>query len=129
MDLAEKIVRKQYNVEKQQYEYLIKWLVYAQTENTWELVDNIPDDMLTAFEENLLQTLSGVSSHLTTRKEGLGQTCTVTQKKITSSIYKLSIYINLLTVIMISILCLFDLANVLYHCLFHFVLSKVAVLL
>ena len=71
MDLAEKIVRKQYNVEKQQYEYLIKWLVYAQTENTWELVDNIPDDMLTA----------GVSSHLTTRKKGLGQTCTVTQKK------------------------------------------------
>ena len=49
--LVEKIVSKRFNAQKVQYEYLVKWLGYASTENTWELQTNIPRDMLDSFEQ------------------------------------------------------------------------------
>ena len=46
--IAEQIVKKQFNSK---YEYLIKWKDYAAKHNTWELIYNIPEALLSSFEE------------------------------------------------------------------------------
>ena len=51
--LVEKIVKKQFR--NNQYEYLVKWCGYADSENTWELPSNIPDKLLTDFEAKQAQ--------------------------------------------------------------------------
>ena len=38
---VEKIIKKRFNAQKTQYEYLVKWVGYASSENTWELPSNI----------------------------------------------------------------------------------------
>jgi len=51
---AEQIVKKRFNAQKTQYEYYVKWVGYASSENTWELPSNIPSSMLNEFESSLL---------------------------------------------------------------------------
>ena len=46
----EEFVKKQFNGRLNQYEYLVKWKGYSSKHNTWELITNIPDDLLRDFE-------------------------------------------------------------------------------
>ena len=52
--VVESIVKKQFNARLGQYEYLIKWKGYSAKHNTWELITNIPDDILSKFEQDQL---------------------------------------------------------------------------
>ena len=56
--IVERIIKKRYNSNKVQYEYFVKWQGYSSTENTWELPDNIPSDILEEYERTLLQAQS-----------------------------------------------------------------------
>ena len=47
---VESIVRKQFNSKLGQYEFLVKWKGYSTKHNTWELISNIPDSIITKFE-------------------------------------------------------------------------------
>ena len=47
---VENIVKKQFNSKLGQYEFLVKWKGYSIKHNTWELISNIPDHILTKFE-------------------------------------------------------------------------------
>ena len=60
--LVEKIVKKRYNSQRTQYEYFIKWKGYTSKENTWELPDNIPKDMLDDFESTLVNARSSIEA-------------------------------------------------------------------
>ena len=51
--LVEKIVQKRFR--NNQYEYLVKWYGYSDSENTWELPSNVPDSILSAFERTLAE--------------------------------------------------------------------------
>ena len=51
--LVEKIVQKRFR--NNQYEYLVKWCGYSNSDNTWELLSNVPDSILTAFERTLTE--------------------------------------------------------------------------
>ena len=68
--IVEKIVEKRYNSKKVQYEYLVKWIGYSSTENTWELLTNIPDTILETYEQSLLSKAS-TSSNTDVRRSGL----------------------------------------------------------
>ena len=48
----EAIVKKQYNGRLNHYEYLVKWKGYSAKHNTWELISNIPADILDKFEQD-----------------------------------------------------------------------------
>ena len=72
--LVEKIIKKRYNSQKHQYEYFVKWQGYSSTDNTWELPENIPNDMLDNYEQNLLSSKS-------IRKSGLRQNRKLISKK------------------------------------------------
>ena len=50
--VVESIVKKQLNSRLGQYEYLVKWKGYSAKHNTWELLTNMPDDILSSFELN-----------------------------------------------------------------------------
>ena len=54
---VETIVAKRFNTQKVQYEYLVKWLGYASSENTWELPTNIPNQALDSLCTNRLSSL------------------------------------------------------------------------
>ena len=47
---VESIVKKQFNSKVGQYEFLVKWKGYSTKHNTWELINNIPDSIVTKFE-------------------------------------------------------------------------------
>lgn len=47
---VESIVKKQFNSKLGQYEFLVKWKGYSTKHNTWELINNIPDSIITKFE-------------------------------------------------------------------------------
>ena len=47
---VECIVKKQFNSKLGQYEFLVKWKGYLAKHNTWELINNIPDSIVTKFE-------------------------------------------------------------------------------
>lgn len=47
---VESIVKKQFNSKVGQYEFLVKWKGYSTKHNTWELISNIPDSIITKFE-------------------------------------------------------------------------------
>jgi len=47
---VESIVKKQFNSKLGQYEFLVKWKGYSTKHNTWELISNIPDSIVTKFE-------------------------------------------------------------------------------
>ena len=64
--LVEKIVKKRFR--NNQYEYLVKWYGYTDSDNTWELPSNIPDKLLTDFETKQVQPSMSVS-----QREGLRQ--------------------------------------------------------
>ena len=49
--IAEQIVKKQFNAKLGQYEFLINWKDYAEKHNTWELISNIPEALLSSLEE------------------------------------------------------------------------------
>lgn len=72
--LVEKIVKKQFR--NNQYEYLVKWCGYADSENTWELPSNIPDKLLTDFEAKQAQP-----SMSAPRREGLRQQRKIVRKE------------------------------------------------
>ena len=57
---VEKIIKKRFNAQKTQYEYLVKWVRYASSENTWELPSNIPSGILDAYERSLLAHSSAI---------------------------------------------------------------------
>ena len=67
--IVEKIVKKRYNTHGEQYEYLGKWQGYVSAENTWELPSNIPNSILQAFKNSLVQSTTGDLGQ--TRREGL----------------------------------------------------------
>ena len=48
--IVEQILKKQFNSKLGQYEFLVKWRGYSEKHNTWELIANIPDMMITQFE-------------------------------------------------------------------------------
>ena len=52
--IVEQILAKRFNSHKVQYEYLVKWLGYSSTKNTWELPINIPSDTLNTYENSIL---------------------------------------------------------------------------
>ena len=52
--IVEQIITKRFNSHKVQYEYLVKWLGYSSTENTWELPTNIPPDLLNKYENSII---------------------------------------------------------------------------
>ena len=47
---VDNIVKKQFNSKLGQYEFLVKWKGYSTKHNTWELINNIPDSIVTKFE-------------------------------------------------------------------------------
>ena len=58
----EQILKKQFNSKLGQYEFLVKWKGYSEKHNTWELITNIPDTMITQFElDNATLTLEETS--------------------------------------------------------------------
>ena len=60
--IVEQILKKQSNSKLGQYEFLVKWKGYSEKHNTWELITNIPDTMITQFElDNATLTLEETS--------------------------------------------------------------------
>ena len=59
--LVEKVVKKRFSKHRNQYEYWIKWQGYTSSENTWELPENIPTNVLAEFEKQLLAASSQTS--------------------------------------------------------------------
>ena len=60
--IVEQILKKQFNSKLGQYEFLVKWKGYSEKHNTWELITNIPDTMITQFElDNATLTLEEIS--------------------------------------------------------------------
>lgn len=47
---VESIVKKKFNTKLGQYEFLVKWKGYSAKHNTWELINNIPESIVTKFE-------------------------------------------------------------------------------
>ena len=66
---VERIVKKRFR--NGQYEYQVKWCGYSENENTWELPNNIPSSMLSAFEK--AQSVPSATNSRP-RREGLRQT-------------------------------------------------------
>ena len=64
--LVEKIVQKRFR--SNQYEYLVKWHGYVDSDNTWELPINIPSNLLFDYEKNLATPSTSYP-----RREGLRQ--------------------------------------------------------
>ena len=62
--ILERIIKQRYNSNKVQYEYFVKWQGYSSTENTWELPNNIPSDILEEYERTLLQAQSSEKRNL-----------------------------------------------------------------
>ena len=75
--LVEKVVKKRFSNHQNQHEYLIKWQGYTSSENTWELPENIPANMLAEFEKQLLAASSQTSEP---RQSGLRQSRKVAHK-------------------------------------------------
>ena len=75
--LVEKVVKKRFSNHQNQHEYLIKWQEYTSSENTWELPENIPANMLAEFEKQLLAASSQTSEP---RRSGLRQSQKVAHK-------------------------------------------------
>ena len=75
--LVEKVVKKRFSNHRNQHEYLIKWQEYTSSENTWELPENIPANMLAEFEKQLLAASSQTSEP---RRSGLRQSQKVAHK-------------------------------------------------
>ena len=75
--LVEKVVKKRFSNHQNQHEYLIKWQGYTSSENTWELPENIPANMLAEFEKQLLAASSQTSEP---RQSGLHQSRKVAHK-------------------------------------------------
>ena len=44
--IVEKIIKKRFNSNETQYEYLVKWVGYTESENPWKLMENVPKDKL-----------------------------------------------------------------------------------
>lgn len=66
--IVEKVLKKRYHAQRQQYEFLVKWLGYSETDNTWELATNVPSHKIIEFEKNESTTFvsrSGRSSRTT----------------------------------------------------------------
>ena len=40
----------QRRLEEDRYEYLVKWCGYNETDNTWEMASNVPNDVLLKYE-------------------------------------------------------------------------------
>lgn len=58
----EKVVRKKFNGRSNQYEYLVKWKNYSEKHNTWELITNIPENLLRDFEVRSMPSHSSSSA-------------------------------------------------------------------
>lgn len=69
--IVEKIISKRFNSHKVQYEYLVKWLGYSTSENTWELPTNIPSDILDNYEKSALISASASKDSSTVSRPGL----------------------------------------------------------
>ena len=76
--IVETIIKKRFNTQKAQYEYLIKWVGYLSTENTWELPSNVPQEMLDTFEQKQMDYSSSTQEPM---RSGLGNRAT---RKLTS---------------------------------------------
>ena len=50
--IVERIIHKRFHPQRNQYEFLVKWRGYSETENTWELASNIPSEVLNNFEKD-----------------------------------------------------------------------------
>ncbi len=74
--LVEKIVQRRF-FRNNQYEYLVKWCGYSDSDNTWELPSNVPDDIQSAFERTLVEP----SSNPRPRPQGLRQSRSVAHRK------------------------------------------------
>ena len=70
-------MKKRFSNHRNQHEYLIKWQEYTSSENTWELPENIPANMLAEFEKQLLAASSQTSEP---RRSGLRQSQKVAHK-------------------------------------------------
>ena len=46
--IVDKIIKKRFNSQKSQYEFLVSWVGY--TDETWELPENIPDNKIDEYE-------------------------------------------------------------------------------
>ena len=75
--LVEKVVKKRFSKHRNQYEYWIKWQGYTSSENTWELPENIPANVLAEFEKQLLAASSQTSEP---HRSGLRQNRKVAHK-------------------------------------------------
>lgn len=49
--IVEEIVKKKFNSSVSQFVYFVKWKGYSTKHNTWELISNIPDDILQKYEK------------------------------------------------------------------------------